>query len=89
MTISVEDVKLAVKAAIEEERQNFWVPAEEHWRHHEQLRQCIQTKPEWEENHKYVSEIRRMGGHVKKVGIGTAVAGATAWAIKALWFAAK
>jgi len=83
--LTVADIKAAVHEVIEEQRQNFWVEPEEHWRHHEQLRMCVISKPEWEENHRYVSDLRRMGGHVKRVGLGASVVAAVAWMLKSLF----
>lgn len=75
------ELKEAVKEAIEEERQNFWVPAEEHWRHHEQLRMCVQSKPEWEENHRFVSDFRRSAGKAKSTGITVIIGALVAYLI--------
>lgn len=56
--LTVEDVKEAVHAVLDEQRKNFWVDPERHWRDHELLKICEAGKDEWRANHEFVGKIR-------------------------------
>jgi hypothetical protein len=72
--LTAADIKAAVHEELDEQRQNFWVEPEEHWRHHEQLRECMTGKPEWSKNHEFISDIRRGAWQIKKTSLGVIVA---------------
>ena len=82
--VTIAEVKAALHEVLDEQRKNFWVEPEEHWRHHEQLRMCISGREEWQDNHKWVSSVRRMEKHVSKVGIGAFVLAIIGYILKKL-----
>lgn len=81
--ITISEIKAAVHEVIDEQRRNFWVEPERHWRDHELLRICEAGKDEWRLNHEFVGEIRRNVTDLKRsafrsamalIGIGSALA---------------
>ena len=73
-TITKEEMRDVLKEVLEEQRQQFWVPADEHYLHHKQIEHCIDSKGQWEANHDFVSDIRGSVKVAKKAGVITAVA---------------
>ena len=43
---TIPEIKAAVHEVLEEQRKNFWVPAEKHYLHHKQMDKCINGMPE-------------------------------------------
>lgn len=77
MTLTPDDIRViaqAVKEAMDEKHATFWIEAEQHYLDHQQLAECRQTRPEWIENHKFVSEIRETKAFIKRTSIKLIVA---------------
>jgi len=68
-TLNHDEIKSAVREAIEEYKTDFWVDAEQHYLHHKLMEECQQKQPEWKANHKFVSDVRKSGGIAKSVAI--------------------
>ena len=62
-----------VKAEFEEERKNFWVPAERHYLEHVHIAKCLRDATEKEANHEFVSAMRKRGQTAFNIGFGMAV----------------
>jgi hypothetical protein len=68
-------IREIVKAEFEEERKNFWVPAEKHYLAHVQFDKCSASMAEKEANHAFVSSMRKRGQAAFNIGFGLAVVG--------------
>lgn len=66
-------IREIVKAEFEEERKNFWVPAEKHYLDHVHLSKCVASMTQKEANHAFVSAMRERGQTVFNIGFGLAV----------------
>jgi len=64
-----DDLKGIVKEAFEEQRKNFWVEAERHYKDHEQLTKCRESKEEWMANHHWVTEVRMSSQKIKETSL--------------------
>jgi len=56
--MTAEDIKDAVKAAMDEHRSAFYVEEEVHYNHHKHMEACLTEKAEWKRNHEFVTGIR-------------------------------
>lgn len=78
-------IKQIMKEVFEEERESFWVPAEEHYRDHEMLKSCREHGDEMRKNHEFVSGVRSTTKTVKRASIfsviGTLIAAFFAWIV--------
>jgi len=83
--LTIDDVEKAVQKVIKAEREAFWIPAEKHWAHHNQMDKCITGMPEWEANHEVMTDLRGMGKTVRKTSLIVAVSTAVAWIFKILF----
>ncbi len=61
------ELKNAVREAIEEYRSDFWIDAEKHYNHHKLMEEYQAFKPEWQNNHRFVSDVRASGAVAKNV----------------------
>jgi len=61
-----DDIKRLFKEVLEEHHTAFYIEAEKHYNHHKQMDICQASKPEWEKNHEFTTELRANGQLVKK-----------------------
>lgn len=80
----LESIKNVVKMAIEEHHNEFWVDAEKHYNHHKLVEICSEKRPEWEENHKFISNVRAGNDVCKKAGIGAMMVAVIAFMVFAI-----
>jgi len=80
-----DEIKAALKEAIEEHHSDFWVPAEKHYQHHQQMDLCQESKPEWEANHRFMSDVRKSGAVVKKTSWSILAAALIGWLIMVIF----
>lgn len=66
-------IREIVKEEFEDERKNFWVPAEKHYLDHAHLAKCVKSAEEKEANHLFVSSMRKRGQVAFNIGFGLAV----------------
>ena len=64
----VEEVRKIVREEMEEQKKNFWVPAEKHYLDHKEFEDCKLNRGEWLENHDYVSSLRANHKKISTVG---------------------
>jgi len=84
-----EDVVEAVRAAIAEDRKEFWVPGEQHYLDHEMLKSCREAKSEWIENHRFISNVRHGISIGEKAGITVIVVSLLSFVGGAIWLSIK
>jgi len=82
-----DEIKDAFKEALEEHHTAFYVEAEKHYQHHQQMEICQASKPEWEANHNFMSDVRRTGSKAKGVVVTTVSNGLVVALLGALWYA--
>lgn len=78
-----DEMKEILGEVLEEQRKQFWVPAEQHYLHHKHMENCLESKAEWEKNHEFVAGVRQSGQLAKGAMIkllATAIFGALATA---------
>lgn len=79
----LEDIKAAVRAALQEERTAFWVEAEQHYLHHKMLEGCQARQEECRVNREFITSMRKNFGDAKVVArnavIGFIVIAVLAW----------
>lgn len=68
-TFFVSEVERIVEKKFEDERNNFWVPAEQHYNQHKMYEECLSNKKEWAANHVFVSKMRKDGQQVYSIGL--------------------
>jgi len=56
--MTADEIKKAVKEAMDEHRSAFYIDEETHYNDHQHLKMCRTDKPEWKANHKFVSHVR-------------------------------
>jgi hypothetical protein len=78
-------IKEIVKAEFDLERQNFWVPAERHYREHTHLEKCVVAMEEKEANHAFVSAMRKRGNRAGEIAFYLMVAASCVWAAATFW----
>ena len=84
-----EDIVKAVRAAIVEERKEFWIPGDQHFLDHQLLSNCREHSNTWRENHEFVEGVREGFTTGKKVSFGVGIAALTSFIIGAIWLAIK
>ena len=72
--LTIPDIKAAVHEVLDEQRKNFWVDPERHWRDHELLKICEAGKDEWRANHDFVEGIRKNVDEMKRSAFKSTVA---------------
>jgi hypothetical protein len=82
-----EKIVLAVKEALQAERDEFWIPQPKHYLDHQLLTICQAQRDEWIKNHEFITTMRTSACLGKKVSITVLVTALIGFAIKALWVA--
>lgn len=79
-----EDIILAVRAALAEERDEFWVPQPQHYLDHQMMEVCRARRDICIKNQEWVASMREGSKWTKRIGLGfivTSVLGFILWAI--------
>jgi len=89
MAATKEEIKAAIKEALQEERDEFWVPQPQHYMDHQMLANCRQGQDEWRKNHEFVSAVRTGMSWGKKASIVTIAIATITFIGGAIWMAIK
>ena len=89
MAATKEEIKAAIKEALQEERDEFWGPQPQHYMDHQMLANCRPGQDEWRKNHELVSAVRTGMSWGKKATIGTIAVSTLIFVAGAIWMAIK
>jgi|GEM_PF-5292599 len=79
-----DEIITAVRTALAEERDEFWVPQPQHYLDHQMMELCRERQGECIKNQEWVAAMREGSKWSKRVGLGfivTSILGFLLWAI--------
>ncbi|MFA6335945.1 MAG: hypothetical protein WCX48_10445 [Bacteroidales bacterium] len=84
-----EIVAEAVKAAMKEDRDEFWISQPQHYMDHQLLPQCRKEQDDHRKNHEFITSVRTGMTWGKKAGWVTITVSTLGFLGTAIWMAIK